>query len=101
MVLIYGRCFTDKHMCCHSDELISCSNINVTTRFSLTCDDRLWPANVVNTTKPNNTSTMAVLIHNVTACKPERLPVLFCFFNMVKTVYNMPNSLQSNKKNGY
>ena len=43
------------------------------------CADRLRADNTKNTTMPNKMSTMVVLIHKVTTCKPLRLRAFFLF----------------------
>ena len=47
------------------------------------------PASVENTINPNKISTKAVLIQRVTACKPERLPVVLRFFPISELAITM------------
>ncbi len=64
-------------MVCASVSVMSCSSIMVTTKFSLTYDDKLRPKSVEKTTNPNRMSTKAVLIQSVTDCRRPERPLVF------------------------
>ena len=64
--------------CLASPTLTSSLSTTVTVRFSFTHCDRLREVCTENTTNPNSTSTIAVLIHKVTNCTPCRRPVFSC-----------------------